>query len=128
MKAASFWKWVGYATALLSLAAGIGEVVSKISDRQENSRQLNSLLASEKLQAQNNDYASAWQTLDQAAKLDPDSVDVRDAQENLAMLWLDNINVPEGGKFSDITDKLDPVLTKGIAASKSPQHQADLES
>jgi hypothetical protein len=128
MKAASFWKWVGYATALLSLAAGIGEVVSKISDRQENSRQLNSLLASEKLQAQNNDYASAWQTLDQAAKLDPDSADVRDAQENLAMLWLDNINVPEGGKFSDITDKLDPVLTKGIAASKSPQHQADLES
>jgi hypothetical protein len=49
MKAANFWKWVGYATALLSLAAGIGAVVSQISDRRESSRQLNSLLASEKL-------------------------------------------------------------------------------
>jgi hypothetical protein len=128
MKSASFWKWVGYVTALLSLAAGIGGVVNQIFGHRENSRRLNSLLAAEKLQAQSNDYASAWQSLDQAAKLDPDSADVRDAQEKLAMQWLENIRVPEGGKFSDVTDKLDPVLTKGISASKSPQHQADLEA
>jgi hypothetical protein len=128
MKSAGFWKWVGYATALLSLAAGIREVVNQISDRRETSRQLSSLLASEKLEAQSNDYPSAWRSLDQAAKLDPDSADVRDAQENLALQWLDNVSISEGGKFSDITDKLDPVLTKGIAASKSPRHQADLEA
>jgi tetratricopeptide (TPR) repeat protein len=128
MKAASFWKWVGYATALLSLAAGVGAIVSQISDRRANSHQIDSLLASEKLQTRSNDYASAWRSLDQAEKLNPDSADVRDAQENLAMLWLENISIPEGGKFSDITDKLDPVLTKGVTVSKSPQHQADLES
>jgi hypothetical protein len=128
MKSAAFWKWVGYATAILSLIAGIRGLVSFISDRAESSRQVKSLLASESLQLQAADYPSAWQSLDQASKIQSDSADIRDAQERLAMQWLENIRVHDGQKFSDITGKLNPVLTRGIAASKSPQHQADLEA
>lgn len=119
-------KWVGAATAILSLIAGIRGITSVVAGRAEARRQVSALLASERIQVQGQDYASAWQSLDQALKVDPDSAAIRDAQENLAMEWLDNIRVQGNDKFSDIAEKLDPVLTRGAAAAKTAQRQADL--
>jgi hypothetical protein len=119
-------KWVGYGTAILSFAAAVGGITSAISRRIETRHKTEALLASERIQRGGHDYAAAWQTLDQASELAPDSAAVHDAQEDLAMDWLDNIRVHGDGKFSDITQKLDPVLTRGIAAAKTPQRKADL--
>jgi hypothetical protein len=119
-------KWIGYGTAILSFVAGVRGITSAISSRMETRQKTETLLASERIQLSGHDYAAAWQTLDQASKLAPDSSAVHEAQEDLAMDWLDNIRVNGDGKFSDITQKVDPVLTHGIGVAKTPQRQADL--
>jgi hypothetical protein len=119
-------KWIGYGTAILSFAAGVREIASVVSSRVETRHKSEALLASERIQLNGHDYAAAWQTLDQASKMDPDSSAIREAQEDLAMYWLDDIRVQGDGTFAAIVQKLDPILTRGIAAAKTPQRQADL--
>ena len=80
---ATVLKWVGYATAILSLIAGVRGLTKVYSDRAETRRKVEALLASEQIQAQGHDYRSAWQTLEQAAQADPNAAAVRDAQETL---------------------------------------------
>jgi len=126
MKFSTLLKWVGYATAILSLIAGVRELNKVFADRIEARRKLTSLLASEQLQLRAHDYASAWRSLDQASQVDADSADVHTAQETVAMEWLENATAKEGERLSDIAVKLEPVLTRGVAASPQPARQADL--
>jgi hypothetical protein len=119
-------KWIGYVTAVLSLIAGIRGLQTLISGKMESHQKTESLLASEQLQLRAHDYESAWQTLEQASQTGAEADKVRDARETLAMEWLENIHVQDTQKFSDIVKKLDPVLTAGAAAARSPQHKADL--
>jgi hypothetical protein len=119
-------KWMGYGTAILSFVAGVSGVVKVVSDRAEARRQVESLLASEQIQLDGHDYAAAWQTLERAAKVDAGSVRVQKAQEDLAMAWLENIRAEGDQRFSDITEKVDPALTRGITAAKMPARRADL--
>jgi hypothetical protein len=121
-------KWVGYATAILSLLAGIREWEKLVAGRVEARRKVDSLLAAEQIQLQGRDYRSAWQSLDQANRVVPESVAVRSAQERLAMDWLENISVGENERFSDIAEKLEPVLTRGVTTEKSAMRQADLQA
>lgn len=92
-------KWVGYGTAILSFAAAVGGIITAISRHVETRHKTEALLASERIELNGHDYAAAWQTLDQASKIAPDSTAVHDAQEDLAMEWLDNIRVQEMGVF-----------------------------
>jgi hypothetical protein len=119
-------KWIGYVTAVLSLIAGIRGLQMLISGKLESHQKADSLLASAQLQLRAHDYESAWQTLDEAAKTGGQAGKVRDARETVAMEWLENIHAPDTKKFSDITMRLDPVLTSGAAAAKGPQRKADL--
>jgi len=121
-----FWKWVGYTTALLSLIAGVRQTAKLITDRSEARHKIEALLASEQLQLRSQDYDHAWQTLDQASKIDAASAPLHAAQETLAMAWLENAQTSDNQKFSSVTDKLDPILTRGVTESKDPQRQADL--
>lgn len=119
-------KWMGYGTAILSFAAGVGGIITAISRRVETRHKTEAFLASERIQLNGHDYSAAWQTLEQASKIDPDSAVIHQAQEDLAMTWLDDIRVQGAGTFSEVVQKLDPILTRGIAAAKAPQRQADL--
>jgi tetratricopeptide (TPR) repeat protein len=125
-KISDLWKWVGYITALLSLIAGVRGLTKVFTDRAEARHKIESLMASEHIQAQGHDYSSAWQTLEQASQVDPNSAPIHTAQENLAMQWLDNIHVRENERFSDVAEKLDPVLTRGATATRDTVRQADL--
>jgi tetratricopeptide (TPR) repeat protein len=118
--------WVGSITAVFSLIGGVYAGWVFLSGQLEKRRTIHRLLAEEAVQLGTSDYESAWKTLDQAAKGDPDSTRVRDAREDLAMDWLDNIGILREQTFSEIVDKLEPVLTAGAASAKSPQRQADL--
>jgi len=126
MKISTVLKWVGFATAILSLIAGIRELNKVFADRIEAGRKVASLLASERLQLRARDYASAWRSLDQASQVNADSAEIHTAQEAVAMEWLENATAKEGESLSDIAVKLEPVLTRGVAASLQPVHQADL--
>jgi tetratricopeptide (TPR) repeat protein len=119
-------KWVGYATAILSLIAGVRGVQKMVADRVEARRKVEALLASERIQSRARDYKSAWRSLEQASQVDAESAPVHAAQEALAMDWLENIRVGENERFSDIAEKLEPVLTRGVASAKAAPRQADL--
>ncbi len=125
-RASQVMKWIGYGTAVLSLIAGIREIGKIVLDRMESRRKIDALVSSELVQLKGRDYWSAWRSLEQASQIDPDSAKVHAAQEALAMEWLENIRVRENEKFSDIAEKLEPVLTRGVESAKSRIQQADL--
>jgi len=118
--------WVGSITAVFSLIAGVYGGWAFLSGQLERRRAIDHLLAAEAVQLHGSDYESAWKTLAQAATIDPSSVRVQQAQEDVAMQWLDNMHISGDQTFASITEKLEPVLTRGVAAAKSPQRQADL--
>jgi hypothetical protein len=119
-------KWIGYATAILSFCGTLYGLGKLVYDRADTRRKIDALLSAEAVQLTGRDYDSAWGTLEQAAKLKPDSPRVREAQKSLAILWLDDIALERTQKFSAITDKLVPVLSREIAASKPGVSRADL--
>jgi predicted kinase len=88
-KVSQVMKWVGYGTAVLSLAAGIGGIGKAVLDRLEARRKIDALVSSESVQLKGQDYWSAWRSLEQASQVDPDSARVHAAQEALAMEWLE---------------------------------------
>jgi hypothetical protein len=92
----------------------------------ETNRKIDALMAAGSLEAQLHDYPSAWRSLEQAAQADPNSAKVRAAQEDVAMAWLENIHARQNESFSDIVKRLEPTLTRGVAAAQSLRRQADL--
>jgi len=117
--------WVGSITAVFSLIAGIYAGWTFLSGQLEKRRAVDHFLASEAVQLRASDYESAWKTLAQAATV-ASSERVQQAQEDVAMQWLDNIRLSGDQTFTSITEMLEPVLTRGAASAKSPQRQADL--
>ena len=113
-------KWVGYLTAIFSLCGTMAGVAKYVYDRAETRKNVAALLATEAEQAKAHDYRSGWTTLEKVVRVDPDSAAVRAAQEKLAMAWLEDVHLQENGKFSDVTEKLEPVL----ARLESPIRQA----
>jgi hypothetical protein len=121
-------KLVGYLTAIFSLCATVWGVGKYLYNRAETRRNLGALLATEAEQQKSHDYSSAWQTLEKAEKLDTDSGKTRAEQEKLAMVWLENVHVQENQKFSDVTQKVEPILTRAVAAAKPGRERADLRA
>jgi Tfp pilus assembly protein PilF len=119
-------KWVGSLTAILSLFFGVRQLVKIVSDRVEANRKIDALLKSEDVELKVRDYAAAWKSLEQASQAAPNSAKVHLAQENLAMAWLEDVHLHEGEKFSDISEKVEPVLSRGVASAKDSQRAADL--
>jgi tetratricopeptide (TPR) repeat protein len=109
------------------LAAGsVWQGLSWYSARREQTRQATALLAQGRLQAESGNYASAWNLLEQAGSLHPVPPEVIDAQERLAMEWLDNARGSQlSGSLKDIADKVSPVLSRGAVAGKG-ERAADL--
>src|SRR5207245_6331700 len=121
IKFSTILKWVGYATAILSLIFGVRQLVKSVSDRIESHRKVDALLITEDVELKGRDYSSAWRSLDQASQLAPDSAKVRLAQENLAMAWLENIRVREKQEWSSIVDKLEHVLDRASLQPRIPK-------
>ncbi len=118
--------WIGSITAVFSLIAGVYGGWMFVSGQFEKHRAIERLLAAEAVQLGTRDYSLAWKTLEQASTVDPASTQVQQAQEDVATQWLENIHVSGKETFSEIAEKLEPVLTHGTASAKSRQRQADL--
>jgi TIR domain len=114
------------AVAVLLLAAGLWQGLSWHFARREQTRRVTVLVKQTELQANSGNYASAWNVLEQASALHPAPSEVIDAQERLAMDWLDNARGSQlSGNLKDIADKVSPVLSRGAVAAKG-QRAADL--
>jgi hypothetical protein len=132
-------KWITGVTAVLTLTFAVLQLVRLVSDARDRQRQIAELTRVEKIQAQSGDYATAWSTLEQAVKiaesggqlakltgqLSTDARELRAAQEDLAMAWLQNIRVDSGRKYSDVLDPIVPVMTRG-ASNATGVRKADL--
>lgn len=128
-KFATLLKWVGAVTAILSLVFAIHRVTQLVSDLREQQRHIAELREVGKLQQSTADYDGAWASLEQALKvaesggmldkltgqLSKEAIELRQAQEDLAMEWLKHVTRPEGQTFSSRVDKLASVLNRGVA-------------
>jgi hypothetical protein len=122
-----FMKWVGIVAAVLSLIAGVRQFISLTAESAERDRRFAELLSIGTAQQTAKDYPQAWASLDAAStqaehgnflakltgRLGEQRQQVRTAQEDLAMRWLENISVPDGKTFSSVVDPLLPVLHRG---------------
>jgi hypothetical protein len=138
---ATLLKWVGGVTAILSLVFALHQITKLVSDVRERQRNTAELYKVGKLQQAAADYAGAWASFEQGLKaaepggqlakltgqLGKERRQLREAQEDLAMEWLENVRVrvSPGETFSDVVDKLVPVLNRGIANS-SGARKADM--
>jgi hypothetical protein len=128
-----WWSWftrpAGLALlALVALLIGgtIWQGLSWYAERGARTRQVTALLKQSELQSGSGSYASAWKLLEDAGAVDPASAEVIDAQERLAMQWLQNARGSQlTGSLKDIAEKVSPVLSRGAVAAKG-QRSADL--
>lgn len=137
--AVTFWKWIGGVSALLSLLFALQQLTSMFSDVGERQRQTAELYKIARQQQASADYEGAWASYDKAleiaqaggqlakltGRLGEERRVLREAQEDLAMDWLDNIRVPQGRTFSDIVEKLVAVIHRGAVAANGAR-KADL--
>jgi hypothetical protein len=127
----SFMKWVGIVAAVLSLIAGARQFLTMTAESAERERRIGELLATGAAQQSARDYPQAWTTLETAltqaeqgnllakltGRLGERREQVRLAQENLGMQWLEGISVPQGQTFASIVDKVLPVLHRGVTGA-----------
>ncbi len=134
-------KWVGGATAILSLIFGLYQLTQLVSDVRERQRSTAELYKVGKQQQAAADYPAAWASFEQGLKaaepggklakltgqLGKERGQLREAQEDLAMQWLQNVrvSVARGETFSRVVDTLSPALHRGVASSQGPR-KADL--
>ena len=132
-------KWVTRVSAVIALGFAIIQVVRTVSDVRDRHRQIDELVRTAELQKHNLDYEHAWAGYAQAVtiaesggvlakltgQLSTEAGVLRVLQENLAMAWLDNIEIGPGQTFSEVVDKVAPVLTRG-AAMAGGRRKADL--
>jgi len=130
---------VGGATAVLSLIFGVFQLVQTVATIRAQQHQVAELLRVGELQQATRDYSAAWASFAEAAKtteaggevakltgsLSADQRRTRKAEEDLAMAWLEDISASKAEMFSDIADKVVPVLDRGVANS-SGMRKADL--
>jgi tetratricopeptide (TPR) repeat protein len=138
-KLVTLLKWVGGVTAVLSLILGLHQITQLVSDVRERERRVAELYKIGKSQQGAADYKGAWDSFERAAKtaeaggqlakltgqLSKERRELREAQEDLAMEWLENGRIAEGKTLSDFLDELVPVLARG-ASSAGGVRKADM--
>jgi Tfp pilus assembly protein PilF len=117
-------KWIGAATAVISLLLGVRQVVTIVTDRSERTRQAEqraresaAAVAVARQQAERGEFAEAWRTLDRAGQ-QASTPEVENARLDVAFRWLEDARKPADQPFSSITDVVVPTLDK---ASLDPQ-------
>ena len=90
-------------------------------------RVVESQVADATLQLNSGDYSAAWQTIQQAVSLDPDSTAARQAQVQIAMSWLRNMRVTAPATFREMVPPLQNCLYSALAKA-SGSKAADLHA
>jgi hypothetical protein len=128
-----WWRWFvrfpGLALLVLVALLVFGTLWQGLSwqlQLRDQARQVTELLQQSRLQFDSRNYASAWNLLEQAGAIHPESAEVIDAQERLAMEWLENARGSQlTGTLKEIAEKVSPVLSRGAIAAEG-ERAADL--
>jgi hypothetical protein len=117
-------KWVGAATAIISLILGARQIYSIASDRIQRGRQSTELVALARQQADRGAYADAWTSLDQAEQQSRTDATVN-ARLDVAFRWLEDGRPGPNQPFSCITDAVVPTLDRALLDPDNPR-RADI--
>jgi hypothetical protein len=111
-------KWIGAATAVISLILGARQLVTIATDRAQRNRESAEFTALARQQAGRNEFAEAWRSLDRAEERSrTQSTDA--ARLDVAFRWLEEGRPGPDQPFSRITDAVVPALDRALL---DPQH------
>lgn len=111
-------KWIGAATAVISLILGARQLVTIVTDRTQRNRESAEFTALARQQAGRNEFAEAWRSLDRAEERSrTEATDA--ARLDVAFRWLEEGRPGPEQPFSRITDAVVPALDRALL---DPQH------
>jgi hypothetical protein len=111
-------KWVGVATAVISLILGARQLITIATDRAQRSRESAEFVALARQQAGRGEFAEAWRSLDRAEERSPTAAAAA-ARLDIGFRWLQEGRPGPDQPFSRITDAVVPALDRALL---DPQH------
>lgn len=106
-------KWIGAATAVISLILGARQLITIATDRAQRNRESAEFTALARQQAGRNEFAEAWRSLDRAEERSrTESTDA--ARLDIAFQWLEEGRPGPDQPFSRITDTVVPALDRAL--------------
>ena len=111
-------KWLGVATAIISLILGARQLITIVSDRAQRSRESAEFVALARQQAARSEFAEAWQSLDRADDRSRTEATAA-ARLDIGFRWLEDGRPGPDQPFSRITDLVVPALDRALL---DPQH------
>jgi hypothetical protein len=119
-RTARILKWVGAATAVISLLLGGRQLFTIAADYSRRAREASELVEIARQQASRGEFAAAWRSLDDAEALrGGDSTQA--ARLEVGFRWLQEGRPGPGQPFSRITDAVVPVLDRVLRDSDHPR-------
>jgi hypothetical protein len=110
-------KWVGAATAIISLILAARELVTIGTERAARARESAEAVAIARQQAARSEFAEAWKSLDHAEDRSR-TAETDAARLEVAFRWLEEARKPEDKPFSTITDAVLPALDRALIDDK----------
>jgi hypothetical protein len=111
-------KWVGAATAVISLILGARQLITIATDRAQRSRESTEFTALARQQADRGEFAEAWRSLDRAEERSRTDATAA-ARLDVGFRWLEEGRPGPDQPFSRITDPVVPALDRALL---NPQH------
>ena len=111
-------KWVGAATAVISLILGARQLITIATDRAQRSRESAEFTALARQQAGRGEFAEAWRSLDRAEERSQTAATAT-ARLDVGFRWLEEGRPGPDQPFSRITDAVVPALDRALL---DPQH------
>ena len=110
-------KWVGAATAVLSLLLALNQATGVLQKLRVHRKEFREAMTAGDQQQQRADYPAAFDSFKHAVELDPIDREAQQRQAQAAMLWLENVHARDRS-FTDIANQLSPVLDKALSETK----------
>ena len=117
-------KWIGAATAVISLILGARQLITIATDRAQRSRESAEFTALARQQAGRGEFAEAWRSLDRAEERSRTDA-TQAARLDVAFRWLEDGRPGPNQPFSRITDAVVPALDRALLNTKDPR-RADI--
>jgi len=117
-------KWIGVATAVISLVLGARQLITVAMDRAQRSRESAEFVALARQQAARNEFVEAWRSLDQAEDRSRTAAS-ESARLDIGFRWLEEGRPGPDQPFTRITDAVTPVLDRALLDQQHPR-RADI--
>ena len=111
-------KWIGAATAVISLILGARQLITIATDRAQRNRESAEYTALARQQAGRGEFADAWRSLDRAEERSRTEA-TGATRLDIAFRWLEDGRPGPDQPFSRITDAVVPALDRALL---EPQH------